>query len=130
MWILGKLLVVFTQREFMENYEILWNSIQIINLMKMSSKNFRCAVEHEGKLSKWFPVMSGFLFALVIDWIMRKTTRRKRGIQLGLDTMEDLDFADDLAVINIKKKLEQKKNELENWITHKHSQNESDEDQD
>ena len=99
----------------MENYEILWNSIsKIINLVKMSYKNFRYAVEHECKLSKWFAVMSGvrqgcvmsgvrqgcvmsgvrqgcvmsgvrqgcvmsgFLFVLVIDWIMRKTTRRKR----------------------------------------------------
>ena len=53
----------------------------IINLVKMSYENFRCAVEHEGKLSKWFPmmsgvrqgyVMSGFLFVLVTDWIMRK----------------------------------------------------------
>ena len=62
---------------------------KIINLVKMSYKNFRCGVEHESKLSKWFPVlsgvrqgcvMSGFLFVLVIYWIMRKTTRRKRGI--------------------------------------------------
>ena len=82
---------------------------KIINLVKMSYKNFRCAVEHDGKLSKWFPVMSrvrqgcvmsGFLFVLVIDWIMRKTTRRKRGIQRGLDTVEDLDFVDDLALLS------------------------------
>ena len=32
---------------------------KIINLVKMSYKNFRCAVEHEGKLSEWFPVMLG-----------------------------------------------------------------------
>ena len=32
---------------------------KIINLVKMSYKNFKCAVEHEGKLSKWFRVMSG-----------------------------------------------------------------------
>ena len=96
---------------------------KIINLVKMSYKNFRCAVEHEGKLSKWFPVMSGvrqgcvmsgFLFVLVIDWIMRKTTRRKRGIQWGLDTMEDLDFADDLALLSTSRRnLQQKTNELE-----------------
>ena len=83
---------------------------KIINFMKMSYKNFRCAVEREGKLSKWFPVMSGvrqgcvmsgFLFVLVIgDWIIRKTTRRKRGIQWGLGKMEDLDFADDLALLS------------------------------
>ena len=96
---------------------------KIISLVKMSYKNFSCAVEHEGKLSKWFPVMSGvrqgcvmsgFLFVLVIDWIMRKTTRRKRGIQWGLDTMEDLDFADDLAPLSTSRRnLQQKTNELE-----------------
>ena len=94
---------------------------KIINLVKMSYKNFRCAVEHEGKLSKWCPVMSGvrqgcvmsrFLFVLVIDWIMRKTTRRKRGTQWGLDTMED--FADDLALLSTSRRnLQQKTNELE-----------------
>ena len=56
----------------MENYYGIPS--KMINLVKMSYKNFRCAVEHEGKLSKWFPVMSGvrqgcvmsgFLFVLV-----------------------------------------------------------------
>ena len=95
----------------------------IINLVKMSYENFRCAVEHEGKLSKWFPmmsgvrqgcVMSGFLFVLVIDWIMRKTTRMKRGIQCGLDTKGDIDFADDLALLSTSRRnLQQEINELE-----------------
>ena len=40
----------------MKYYEI---PSKIINLVKMSYENFRCAVEHEGKLSKWFPMMSG-----------------------------------------------------------------------
>ena len=58
--------------------------------------------------------MSGFLFVSVIDWIMRKTTRRKRGIQWGLNTMEDLDFADDLALLSTSRRnLQQKTNELE-----------------
>ena len=55
-----------------------------------------------------------FLFVLVIDWIMRKTTRRKRGIQWGLGTMEDLDFADNLAMLSTSRRnLQQKTNELE-----------------
>ena len=59
-------------------------------------------------------VMSGILFVLVIDWIMQKTTRRKRGIQWGLDTMEDLDFADNLALLSTtRRNLQQKTNELE-----------------
>ena len=58
--------------------------------------------------------MLGFLFLLVIDWIMRKTTRRKRGIQWGLDTMEDLDFADDLALLSTSRRnLQQKTHQLE-----------------
>ena len=40
---------------------------KIINLVKMSYKNFRCAVEHEGKLSKWFPVMSGVMQGCVMS---------------------------------------------------------------
>ena len=59
-------------------------------------------------------MMSGFLFVLVIDWIMRKATRRKRGIQWGLDTMEDLDFADDLALLSTpRRNVQQKTNGLE-----------------
>ena len=59
-------------------------------------------------------MMSGFLFVLVIDWIMQKTTRKKRGIHWGLDTMEDLDFADDLALLSTSRRnLQQKTNELE-----------------
>ena len=80
-------------------------------------------VEHEGKLSKWFPVMSGvrqecvmsgFLFVLVINCIMRRRTRRKRGIHWGLDTMEDLDCLDDLAMLSTSRRhLQKKTNELE-----------------
>ena len=59
-------------------------------------------------------VMSGFLFVLVIYWIMRKTTRIKRGNQWGLDTMEDVDFADDLALLSTSRRnLQHKTNELE-----------------
>ena len=77
--------------------ENLWRIIKyygikskIINPVKMSYKNFRCAVEHEDELSKWFPVMSGvrqgfvmsgFLFVLVVDWIMRKEKRNSMGIR-------------------------------------------------
>ena len=45
---------------------------------------------------------------------MRKTSRRKRGIQWGLDTMEELDFADNLALLSTSRRnLQQKTNELE-----------------
>ncbi|XP_063408720.1 uncharacterized protein LOC134692200 [Mytilus trossulus] len=72
--------------------------------------HFSCVVEHEGKHSEWFHiksgvrqgcVMSGFLFLLVIDWTMKQTTQKKRGINWGrLEVLEDLDFADDIALLS------------------------------
>ena len=46
--------------------------------------------------------MSPFLFLLVIDWIMKICTKQRRnGIQWTLNTqLEDLDFADDLALLS------------------------------
>ncbi|KAL9961748.1 hypothetical protein ACROYT_G030755 [Oculina patagonica] len=46
--------------------------------------------------------MSPSLFLLVIDWIMRRTTeKRQNGIQWALITrLEDLDFADDIALLS------------------------------
>ena len=47
-------------------------------------------------------MLSPFLFLLAIDWIMRKSTREKRnGIQWTLlKQLDDLDFADDLALLS------------------------------
>nr|KAG5687140.1 hypothetical protein BaRGS_019218 [Batillaria attramentaria] len=47
-------------------------------------------------------LLSPFLFLLVIDWIMKTTTAgRKNGIQWTLWTqLDDLDFADDLALLS------------------------------
>ena len=44
--------------------------------------------------------MSAFLFIVIIDWLMRDVTDQKRtGIRSSLFTMlEDLDFADDIAM--------------------------------
>ena len=46
--------------------------------------------------------MSGFLFLLVIDWIMRKTLEGDNtGIRWKLwSKLNDLDFADDIALIS------------------------------
>ena len=46
--------------------------------------------------------MSAILFNLAIDWVMRKTTEdTSRGIRWTLfSTLEDLDFADDLALLS------------------------------
>ncbi|XP_068675670.1 uncharacterized protein [Montipora foliosa] len=46
--------------------------------------------------------MSGFLFLIVIDWIMRRTVcKGKNGIRWRLTTkLDDLDFADDIALLS------------------------------
>ena len=58
-------------------------------------------------------VMSGFLFLLVIDWMMRRTVAHAgTGIRWKITTMlADIDFAGDLAIIlstntQIKKKID------------------------
>ena len=70
-----------------------------------------CRIVHAGQLSKSFEVttrvrqgclLSQFVFLLVIDWIMKTTTTgRNNGIQWTLWTqLDDLDFADDLALLS------------------------------
>ena len=46
--------------------------------------------------------MPSFLFNLAIDWVMRKATEdEKRGIGWKINTiLEDLDFADDIALLS------------------------------
>ena len=46
--------------------------------------------------------MSGFLFLLAIDWVMRQTVEGERtGIRWNFTTrLEDLDFADDIALLS------------------------------
>ena len=65
---------------------------------------------HERGLTESFSIQSGvrqgcllspFLFLLAVDWIMKETTTGSRnGIQWSLlEQLEDLDFADDLALL-------------------------------
>ena len=84
---------------------------KLVNLVKSSYDGTYCQVFHEGQLTDRFEVGTGvrqgcllspFLFILAIDWIMKETTRgRRNGVQwtpwLQLD---DLDFADDLALLS------------------------------
>ncbi|XP_078679467.1 uncharacterized protein LOC144915099 [Branchiostoma floridae x Branchiostoma belcheri] len=84
---------------------------KIISLIQSTYKDMSCRVLHAGQLSESFEVTTGvrqgcllspFLFLLVIDWIMKTTTtERRNGIQWTLwSQLEDLDFADDLALLS------------------------------
>ena len=87
---------------------------ELISLTKAMYNNFECAVVEEGETTchtEWFQVksgvkqgctMSGFLFLLSIDWVMSRTTEgRRTGIRWKLTSvLEDLDFADDIALLS------------------------------
>ena len=84
---------------------------KLVTLIELFYQHFECSVIVNGNLSEWFPVQSGvrqgciispMLFLLSMDWIMRNTTSDKsRGIKWTLlSQLEDLDFADDLAVLS------------------------------
>ena len=103
----------------------------IITLINLFYRNFECSVIVGGNISKPFPVNSGvcqgcilspMLFLITIDWVMRQTTSDKaRGLQWALFShLEDLDFADDLAVLSLRPDhLQEKTDRLEkfSWQT-------------
>ena len=83
---------------------------KFIAIVRAFYRNNRAAVLHGDSQSEMFEiksgvkqgcVMSGFLFLLVIDWIMRRTVEGERtGIRWRMmDTLEDLDYADDIVLI-------------------------------
>jgi endonuclease/exonuclease/phosphatase family metal-dependent hydrolase len=85
--------------------------LKLVKMVKTLYKDFQCAVIDANETTDWFPVttgvkqgccMSGFLFLLAIDWVMRKTVEGTRtGIRWNFTTMlEDLDFADDIALLS------------------------------
>ena len=93
--------------DLMANYGI---PSKIISLVKNTYEGTNCRILHEGGLTESFSIKSGvrqgcllspFLFLLAVDWIMKETTTGSRnGIQWTLvDQLEDLDFADDLALL-------------------------------
>ena len=95
--------------------ETLWNIMRhygiaekYIRLVKMFYDGSKCSVITEVGAGPWFDimsgvkqgcVMSGFLFILVIDWIMRQTVKQQStGMQWTLaEKLEDLDYADDIV---------------------------------
>ena len=81
-----------------------------INLIQQLYVGATCQVVHKGKLTEEFEVRTGvrqgcllspMIFLLVVDWIMRETTKiGKTGIQWSpTKNLEDLDYADDLCLL-------------------------------
>ena len=82
-----------------------------------------CRVVHGNQLTDAFPIRTGvrqgcllspFLFLLAIDWIMKVSTKDTRnGIQWTLWTqLDDLDFADDIALLSHNQQQMQEKTSL------------------
>ena len=115
--------------------DTLWKLLQhygipekCISLIRSSYEDMACRVIHAGQLTDSFMVKTGvrqgcllspFLFLLAIDWIMKKTTKNRRnGIQwTPWSQLEDLDFADDLALLSHSHKQMQEKTEQLNTVS-------------
>ena len=100
--------------------ESLWNIMsmygipeEFITLVKVMYNNFECPVLEDGETTEWFEVQSGvkqgcamfgFLFLLANEWITSRTTEgRRTGIPWKFTTvLEDLDLADDIALLSSK----------------------------
>ena len=87
-----------------------------------------CKVTHAGRLTDSFQVKTGvrqgcilspFMFLVAIDWIMKTTTKNRRnGIQWTLwSQLDDLDFADDLALLSHSHEQMQEKTDLLNLVS-------------
>ena len=84
---------------------------KIISHIWRTFQDMSCRIAQAGQLSESFEVKTGvrqgcllspFLFLLVIDWIIKtNTTGRNNGIQWAHWTqLDDLDFADDMALLS------------------------------
>ena len=103
---------------------------KIIRIVEKMYENNVCAVLDGNGMTEWFQVltgvkqgctMSGFLFLLVVDYIMRQTTdSNSNGIRWTLcEKLDDLDYADDIALLSSKFKHSQDKLEKLNNIAKK-----------
>lgn len=106
----------------------IWNAMKrkgipekLINLVKAQYTSFICRVLHKGNLSdpilcrsgvRQGCILSPLLFLLVLDEILTTLDGNKTGIQWSLrsnDHLEDLDFADDIALLSTKRSAMQTK---------------------
>ena len=98
---------------------------KITNIIRSTYQGMRCQVLHEGCISEPFEVLTGvrqgcllspLLFLLCVDWIMIQVTCNSRtGIQWSMtEQLEDLDFADDLALLaHTQQQMQEKSGKLE-----------------
>ena len=93
---------------------------KLVNMIKAMYRNSKCAVIDGVETSQWFDVksgvkqgcvISGLLFLIVMDWIMTKTVENdNNGIRWNFTTvLEDIDFADNVALLSSTKTHIQKK---------------------
>ena len=84
---------------------------KIVGLISVLYKSFECSVLMDSTQTDYFPVKSGvrqgcilspILFNITLDYIMRQTTQSARhGIQWTMfSQLEDLDYADDIALLS------------------------------
>ena len=84
---------------------------KIIRMVKIFYENCECAVEDQGEICNWFSIktgvkqgcnMSGFLFLIIMDWIMKRSVGQgENGIRWKFNSkLDDLDFADDIVLLS------------------------------
>ena len=84
---------------------------KFVNTIRLLYEGFSCQVIHDGRLSEEFAVTTGvrqgcllspLLFLVVLDWVTKTAYANSgKGIQWTLmRKLEDLDFADDLALLS------------------------------
>nr|KAG5693522.1 hypothetical protein BaRGS_006224 [Batillaria attramentaria] len=107
--------------------EVIWKLMshygfppKFVNIIRQLYEDATCQVIHDGKLTEPFTVRTGVrqgcilsptIFLMVVDWVMRQATDGKRtGIQWTFSKqLEDLDFADDIALLSHKQQDAQEK---------------------
>ena len=93
---------------------------KIIAIVQTLYQDFECAVIDGNEITEWFKIktgvkqgcnMSGFLFLLAIDWVMKRTVGNgENGLRWKFTKkLDDLDFADDIALISSTRSHIQKK---------------------
>ena len=77
---------------------------KIIRITRLFYDDFECAVEDEGEACEWFNMVTCrvLLFLIVMDWVMRRTVKsRENGNRWRLTSkLDDLDFADGMALLS------------------------------